>query len=144
MTDYLHFFYREREMFWVNWTNRTANPRHHLLPGTLLMYKDRRFRYPEAGPSALRGEDDDLIDQMYSQIKIAALREFGFLYVYGFHGSNTFSRDHHARLAIESSSSLEFIRAQRKPLIAALHYYRLPKPYVVRTAEEEVFVYNRS
>jgi glycosyltransferase involved in cell wall biosynthesis len=143
MTDYLEFFRQEREMFWVNWTNRTQNPRHHLLPGTLLMYRDDRFRYPETGPSAVRGEDDDLIDQMYPVIKVSALREAGYLYVYTYHGKNTFPKDHHARLAIQSSSSLEFIRQRHPTLVQALEYYRLPMPYVVRTAEEIAFVYNR-
>lgn len=143
MTDYLQYFREEREMFWVNWTNRTQNPRHHLLPGTLLMYKDARFRYPETGPSAIRGEDDALIDQMYSTIKVASMTGAGYLYVYTYHGANTFSRDHHSRLAIQSASSLEFIQSHYKPLIQALQYYRLPMPYVVRTADESVFVYNR-
>lgn len=143
MTDYLEFFRQEREMFWVNWTNRTQNPRHHLLPGTLLMYKDERFRYPETGPSAIRGEDDALIDQMYPVIKVSALSGVGYLYVYTFHGKNTFPKDHHARLAIQSSSDLEFIRQRHQALIQALDYYRLPMPYAVRTAEEVAFVYNR-
>ena len=143
MTDYLAFFRQEREMFWVNWSNRTQDTRHHLLPGTLLMYKDDRFRYPEAGPSAFRGEDDALIDQMYPVIKVGALREAGYLYVYTYHGKNTFPKDHHTHLAIQSSSTLEFIRQRRQALIQALGYYRLPMPYAVRTAEEVAFVYNR-
>jgi glycosyltransferase involved in cell wall biosynthesis len=144
MTDYLHFFHAVREMFWVNWTNRTADKRHHLLPGTLLMYKDERFRYPESGPSAIRGEDDALIDQIYSYVDVADLSSFGYLYIYTYHGKNTFSKDHHARLAIQSSSGLEFIRERRHALVQALDYYRLPMPYAVRTAQEQAFVYNRS
>jgi glycosyltransferase involved in cell wall biosynthesis len=143
MSDYLQFFHEEREMFWVDWTNRTTNPRHHLLPGTLLMYKDARFKYPEVGAQAERGEDDDLIDQMYPVVRIVSLSGAGYLYVYTYHGGNTFSRDHHTRLAIESSSSPERIVSRREPLVEALGYYRLPMPYVVRTREERLFVYNR-
>lgn len=143
MTDYLQFFRKEREMFWVDWTNRTEHTRHHLLPGTLLMYKDDRFRYPETGPSAIRGEDDALIDQMYSAIKVSDLSGVGYLYVYTYHGKNTFPKDHHVRLAIQSSGDLAFIRQRHSALAHALGYYRLPVPYVVRTADEEAFVYNR-
>jgi hypothetical protein len=127
----------------VNWTNRTSNKRHHLLPGTLLMYKDQRFRYPETGPSARKGEDDDLIDQMFEHIPVADLSGAGYLYVYTYHGKNTFSRDHHVRLAIQSAADLAFIEQRRAALIQALNYYRLPMPYVVRTAAEAAFIYNR-
>lgn len=143
MTDYLQFFREEREMFWVDWTNRTDNPRHHLLPGTLLMFKDPRFRYPEAGADAERGEDDALIDQMYPVIRIVALSGAGHLYVYTYHGRNTFSRDHHVRLAIESASPSERILARRETLEQALAYYRLPMPYVVRSRDERTLVINR-
>jgi glycosyltransferase involved in cell wall biosynthesis len=143
MTDYLQYFREERELFWVNWTNRTQHARNHLLPGTMLMYKDARFRYPETGPSSVRGEDDALIDQMYSLVNVAALSGAGYLYVYTYHGKNTFPKDHHARLAIQSASGLEFIQGHFKDLTQALGYYRLPMPYTVRTADETVFVYNR-
>lgn len=143
MTDYLQFFYAERELFWVNWTNRTQEERHHLLPGTLLMYKDQRFRYPERGPSARRGEDDALIDQIYGEVGVAPLSGAGYLYVYTYHGGNTFPRDHHLRLAIASASDLEFIRQRQSALTAALDYYRLPMPYFVRSADAPAFVYNR-
>ena len=142
MTDYLQYFRDDREMFWVNWTNRTHDTRHHLLPGTMLMYKDTRFHYPETGPTAIRGEDDALIDQMYSRIKVIDLTGVGYLYVYTYHSQNTFPRDHHANLAIHSASPLEFIQRHYKSLTQALGYYRLPMPYVVRTADETVFVYN--
>lgn len=144
MTDYLQFFHRERELFWVNWTNRTDNPRHHLLPGTLMMARDRRLRYPESGPDAVKGEDDALIDRMAAQqVSIAALREHGWLYVYGYHGGNTFSYEHHRRLATQSSSPLGFLRERRPALLEALRHYRLPRPFVVRTADAEAFFYNR-
>jgi glycosyltransferase involved in cell wall biosynthesis len=143
MTDYLQYFREERELLWVNWTNRTQNTRHHLLPGTMLMYKDTRFRYPETGPSSIRGEDDALIDQMYPVIKVVDLTGVGYLYVYNYHGKNTFPKRHHARLAIQSSSDLEFIRCHYTELTQALAYYRLPIPYAVRTADDTVFVYNR-
>lgn len=143
MTDYLQFFHREREMFWVNWTNRTDNPRHHLLPGTLMMAKDRRLRYPESGADAVKGEDDALIDRMVAQqVPIAVLREHGWMYVYGYHGNNTFSYEHHRRLAVQSASPLGFIRAHRPALVDALRHYRLPRPFVVRTADEEAFYFN--
>ena len=79
---------------------------------------------------------------MYSVLKISALSEVGYLYVYTFHGKNTFPKDHHARLAIQSASDLEFIWDRHKALLQALDHYLLPMPYVVRTAEEVAFVYN--
>ena len=51
--------------------------------------------------------------------------------------------DHHVRLAIQSAADLAFIEQRRAALIQALNYYRLPMPYVVRTAAEAAFTYNR-
>lgn len=141
MTDQLHFFAHERELYWIDWRRGgRATGVWELIPGTLMMAKDSRFRYPEAGPDARAGEDTVLLNALYGQVKIAKLQDAGHLYIYTYHGSNTYPRDHHRALI---SIAIPLNGAQEMALRASLRYYQLPMPYAVKgPIGQTQFVYN--
>ena len=67
LTDQLHFFEAERALFWVDWTaGGRVQAIWQLIPGSLMMYK-QRFRYPETGSEAKRGEDSALLEALYAK-----------------------------------------------------------------------------
>ncbi len=143
LSDQLHYFPAEREMYWVDWTRASEQPRHHLIPGTLLMVKDPRFRYPETGPLSRKGEDDAIIDRMVGNVKLTGLYGAGYLYVYRYHGANAFSRRHHIALATRWAASRDRVMEKLDNLFAALDYYHLPMPYVIKSADGETAVFDR-
>lgn len=141
MTDQLHFFAQERELYWVDWRRggRAAGV-WDLIPGTLMMVKDARFRYPEAGPNARAGEDTILLTQLSQQVKIARLKDAGHLYVYTYHGTNTWSRDHHREL---NTIAIAPDESKQAVLRLSLPYYALPMPYAFKDRSgQTLFVHN--
>ena len=133
MTDQLHFFWEQAEMFWIDWEPLSADqPLQKLIPGTMMMFKDDRYRYPEAGEFANAGEDTALLKQMLGELQIAVLQGQGHLYVYGYHGSNTFSKDHHRLISDSHACEPDAIRQREYELKEALSYYTLPRPFQFR------------
>jgi glycosyltransferase involved in cell wall biosynthesis len=133
MTEHLQLYERERLLLWIDWSvgGREQGVR-QLAPGTLMMYRDARFRYPESGPSCRQGEDSVILDQLYAAVPVVHMRGAGHLYLYQFHGRNTFSRDHHQGLSRYRGVPRVHLEARREQLCEALRYYDIPRPvYVV-------------
>ncbi|MCP4132624.1 MAG: glycosyltransferase family 2 protein [bacterium] len=139
LTDQLQYFQDTHEMFWLNWNSAQCDML-RLIPGTLIMYKDSRFSYPETGENAVKGEDSGLLEQIYNHnIPIARLGGFGYLYVYTFHNENTFDYDHHRALAAERSVPFEFFENNLTALREALEYYSVPKPlFIYQFVKEKI------
>ena len=126
LTDQLHYFCDERQLFWIDWSGGGRVPgTWALIPGTVLRVRDG-WRYPEDGPSARRGEDLALVDALEGAA-ITRLSGVGHLYVYRYHGSNTFPLAHH-RGHLDRAASTEFIHRRAAALQRALDYYPLPRP----------------
>jgi glycosyltransferase involved in cell wall biosynthesis len=128
LTDQLYFFWNAREVYWMDWRVGTRTVEEALIPGTLLMRGDRRFKYPE-----ITGHEDskfmrDLID---AGLKVEGLSEAGFLYGRIYHGKNYFGLDHHLGNAHYHAQSAEFVQRRRGTLMAALQSYRVPRPLLV-------------
>nr|VFJ58496.1 MAG: Glycosyl transferase family 2 [Candidatus Kentron sp. DK] len=138
LTDQLQYFWDSGEMFWLDW-NSAGNDMLRLIPGTLLMYKDARFSYPESGENAVKGEDSGLLAQIYRNVPIARLSGFGYLYVYGFHAENTFDYDHHRALSAERSVSPDRFVKDLAEFEKALACYPIPRPFsIYRFTREKV------
>lgn len=139
LTDHLQFLERERLLFWIDWTmsGRITDER-QLFPGTVMMFRDDRFRYPESGPYARRGEDSVMIADLYRNVPVTKLSGMGHLYLYDFHGRNTFSRDHHYRIT-SCSAPNEVVEARAERIREAVQYYPIPKPIVAYGAAGPVF-----
>ena len=130
MTDQLHYREDDSTVRWVDWTLGGTSIRDRLIPGTLMMFRDDRFRYPEAGPEARRGEDSVLLNALCEAVAVSAAKDLGHLYLYTYHGRNTFSREHHHHMAAFGRTSFE-IQGKLRTIRAAMAHYPIAKPYAV-------------
>ena len=95
LADQLHLFTEAREMYWDDWYD-AAYPL-NFIPGTLLARRGAMAVYPEER----RGEDTGLVVAMLrAERSFVRIREQGYLYVYVFHGCNTFDQVHHAAISL--------------------------------------------
>jgi glycosyltransferase involved in cell wall biosynthesis len=131
LSDHLSFFGAGREMFWVDWVPHYQNsPMPEVFPGSILAIKDARFRYPESGQYSTQGEDTVFLAQYIDSGKIARLSGQGYIYVYRYHGNNTFPEAHHQWIADLHACEPIFVQQRMMPLLSALAYYPLPEPYI--------------
>lgn len=130
LTDHLHYLEDDGALLWVDWRlGRDTGPG-RLMPGSLMMSKQDGARYPEAGPYARRGEDSVLLSALHEAGDVAALEDHGHLYLYAYHGRNTFEKAHHTRLASVCRTVSEL--QERTQLIRdAMAHYPVAKPYLV-------------
>lgn len=134
LTDQLHFFERERALFWVDWSaGGQVGGIWQLVPGTLMAYRDHALAYPEDGPASRRGEDSAFLEQLAARDAVLPLGGLGHLYVYTYHGGNTFPFEHH-RGQLSRVASPDFVRERRPALEAALAWYPLPRPFTLGDA----------
>ena len=111
-----------------------------LAPGTLMMHRDTRFRYTESGPDARRGEDWLFMEAVYGDMPVTALGGVGHLYLYRYHGRNTFSREHHSKLRAERSRSNQQLLLDADLLQEAIRCYPIARPCSVVGREGLAFV----
>ena len=140
LIDHLQYLEQERLIFWIDWTMSGAlTDEWQLFPGTVMMRRDERFRYPEAGPYSTRGEDSVMVDQLWHNVPVARVGGMGHLYLYQYHGRNTFSREHHLHIT-SCAGANERIEAMGEKIREAVHYYPVPKPIPVLGASGPAFV----
>jgi glycosyltransferase involved in cell wall biosynthesis len=138
MTDHLQLLAEERMLCWIDWTLGGTQGINQLAPGTLMMFRDDRFRYPESGPMSRQGEDSVLLSQIHATVPVAHASGLGYLYLYQYHGRNTFSREHHYHMANFRTSTAQ-IKENATKLREAVAYYAIAKPVVVVAQEGPVF-----
>jgi hypothetical protein len=141
LTDHLHLLEKDRALVWVDWTVGGKSGEGQLLPGTVMAFKDRRFRYPESGPYVSRGEDSVFLHELYRSVPVAPLSGMGHLYLYSYHGRNTFSKEHHYNLR-RFSASRSRLNEKVETIRQALEYYPVPKPVTVLGSDGVAFVLN--
>jgi glycosyltransferase involved in cell wall biosynthesis len=139
MTDHLQLHERERLVFWVDWTDsgRIAGIE-QFAPGTLMMVPDSELRYPADGPYARAGEDSVLLAALAERAPLAPLRDAGHLWLYTFHGRNTFPADHHRRMSAFGAPR-SFLVERSGEIRAALARYPIPRPAVVAGRDGPAF-----
>jgi hypothetical protein len=115
LSDCLHLFMAEGHCYWADW----ASTRSRGLPGSLLARR-HGFRYPESGPRAATGEDTDLLWRLRDMARVELLPAPPLLYVYRFHGANTWQRRHHALVASQLGRPREGLQRDRAALEASL------------------------
>jgi glycosyltransferase involved in cell wall biosynthesis len=131
MTDHLQFLEDRRTLFWIDWSvGGRVTGRACLVPGTLMMFRDIGVRYPEQGRYARRGEDTVLLAALYNQAPIAQLRGMGYLYLYQFHGRNTFPKEHHYRMS-NYATPATFLEEKANVIRSAAAHYPIPRPITV-------------
>jgi hypothetical protein len=106
-----------------------------------MMFNEPRFRYPESGRFAQRGEDSVLLSAIYDEVPIVAVSELGHLYLYTYHGRNTFDRAHHHRLSI-FSRTVDDLTARFDDISGAMAQYPVPRPFMVVGRDGPAFMLN--
>jgi glycosyltransferase involved in cell wall biosynthesis len=115
LTDHLQFLEDDRALVWVDWMLGGQPGRDQLAPGTVMMERDSRFRYPETGPFVRRGEDSAFLWSLYDQARVVPVRGQGHLYLYTYHGRTTFDRERHYRLSTRCSATGSCARCTARP-----------------------------
>lgn len=139
LTDHLQFIEEQRMLCWIDWTvDGALEGTAQLAPGTLLMFRDARFKYPEDGPFARQGEDSIFLETLYHSVPVAHLGGAGHLYLYQYHGRNTFPREHHYRMSSCRTSNAH-LQENADRLREAARHYPIPRPYFVVGREGPAF-----
>lgn len=136
--DHLQWMSDERSLGWIDWSLGGHRGPDALFPGSLMMFRDARFLYPEDGPHAKQGEDSVFMHRVFDEVSVAALRGAGHLYLYEYHGRNTFAREHHLGMGLYRKPASDIVRAAAT-LQAAIAYYALPRPATFYAREGPVF-----
>lgn len=138
LSEHLHLFTSDRTLYWIDWNLGTPRARYPLLPGTMLMTHDRRFRYPESGRYAHCGEDWALLTELHRQVRVSYLHGQGQLYLYNYHGGNSFSAAHHAKLRIRARTAAAIVEHELR-IRAAVAYFMISGPIRVHGSDGPAF-----
>lgn len=139
LSDHLHLHEREHAIFWVDWTaGGRPGGIDQLAPGTLLMERGVAARYPESGPHARRGEDSVLLAALAQEGTVARLGGAGHLWLYTYHGRNTFPMEHHRHISAFGAPSA-VLRARAGLLRSALAHYPIARPLIVAGPDGPAF-----
>jgi len=138
LTDHLQYLEEERVLTWIDWTLGGRTDRDQLLPGTVMLFNDSGCRYPERGDYCRQGEDTLFLGQLCDRVRVAPLIGMGHLYLYTYHGHNTFSREHHHHLRLFSLPANE-LRKRASIIQRAVAHYRVPKPLRVLGCDGPAF-----
>jgi glycosyltransferase involved in cell wall biosynthesis len=114
MADYFHYFVERKELLWCTCARSGG------FPGSIMFKAGLGLSYPETGPQSEKGEDEVFQRELAKRYKTALLRECGYLYVYAFHGRNTWDLNHHSRLAKLLALPFDFVRPRLGPLYRQL------------------------
>jgi glycosyltransferase involved in cell wall biosynthesis len=122
-----HVFLKTKEVYWVNWA-KTKMQGH---PGTLMYRKEHVVEYPESGATSERGEDAEVLFQLRRKTKVAFFSNPADLYIYVYHGHNTFDMEHHKFLASRFCEPREYMTAHRAEIQAVLNNGGLPSDALI-------------
>jgi len=116
LAEFMLFFTSSRTLHCLNF----AGTPWRAASGTLMCWRRAEIDYPEQGPTARRGEDTAVLEQLQRQDGFQTLAGAGHLYVYMSHGANTWSGDFHRMLADELSISERLLQRREARLRADL------------------------
>lgn len=130
LTNQLQYLETENALLWIDWNAEHLPFENTLIPGTLMMFKNNNYRYLEEGPHTRLGEDSVLLQSLYNDLPIAAASHLGHLYLYTYHGRNSFDKEHHYRMST-CGLSVDALKEKRAIISDAMQYYPIEKPYSV-------------
>ena len=131
MTDQLHWFAKERVMFWDDWDVETWPM--NLIQGTLLGFKADLPPYPNLA----RGEDSPVVARIVQNgVPVSQLKNEGYLYIYVFNGLNAWDELHHKAISAWKRLDRNRLVENRSVLLEGLLDYGLG-------CEEVVFLHEQ-
>jgi glycosyltransferase involved in cell wall biosynthesis len=134
LRDNFHLFCDTGKLYWCDWIRSTTCP---AFPGSLLAYKDVVPRYPDGFN---RHEDSAVQEALLANTRTAMLSGYGYLYIYIFHGSNTFEQAHHAALTRSLGFETATLRELRSAIETWLSECEIDPPiFVSDYLDNEVF-----
>jgi glycosyltransferase involved in cell wall biosynthesis len=140
LSEHLQFIEDRRTAFWLDWTGGGARSGvASWFPGTLMMRRGVRPRYPEAGRYARTGEDTVLMHELAASVPVVGLGGNPHLYVYQYHGRNVFSEEHHAQLRVWAVGAHRLASDERR-IRETLLCAAVPRPAVVAGNDATAFV----
>ena len=99
---------------------------------------DDRFAYPEDRPQARQSEDFAYLTALADRVPVTTLSGAGHLYVYSYHGRNTFPEEHHSA---HNGASAAFLHDRLATAHVSAVYYPLPRPFTfIGPGGETLFV----
>jgi glycosyltransferase involved in cell wall biosynthesis len=108
LVSYLHYFEDCRELFLMDWSESPLG----CLPGTVMIQRGSMRAYPRAGAFSSRNEDSLLLFYLRrTPERVEYINGAPHLYVYRFHGQNTWPRSHHSDLVSRYAVSRELVDA---------------------------------
>lgn len=121
LTEQLQFFWDTRELFLCDWSAWGDDARYHLIPNTLLAYKNAMPQYPS---EAERLEDRSVRDELFFSGKaVRGLGGSAHLTIYTYHGANVYDREHHRSHVVRRGLSAEALRQRFPKLKGELETY---------------------
>jgi glycosyltransferase involved in cell wall biosynthesis len=116
LVENLHLFSESSDLYWCNWDRSLYSVGH---PGSLVGYKKSLPRYNDA---LSKHEDLDIQRRLIrNQGSTSVLSGHPHLYIYVYHGKNTFGFNHHRSTVRMYGLEADTLRARRSALTAMLN-----------------------
>ena len=112
LQEVMQFFPSSGTIYWTNWFATEAKG----FPASLMCRGSADIKYPEEGPTSVRGEDLVVAAQLHARCGVHLLAGMPHLYVYVSHGQNTWPDDHHRMLATQLGISQGLLRRREAQL----------------------------
>ena len=114
-----------------------------LIPGTGLVYRGVRIRYPSVGSIASAGEDSVFSSAMIDEndANVELLDGMGYMHVYSYHGKNVWDIEHHMEISRQRSMNIKYMTFHRERICRTLRYHNFGEVKVMGR-EGLAFIYN--
>jgi glycosyltransferase involved in cell wall biosynthesis len=117
LRSHVSYFPEDGRVVVVDW----GTSLHKAHPGTLTMKRDLGVRYADHGPFSTRSEDSLVFHQLRRRrVPVFVLEGAPHLFVYRFHGGNTWAREHHEGMVSRYGASRTALLAAQGALSSAL------------------------
>lgn len=133
LLDNLHLFYDSRQVFWCDWRRSRQDLG---LPGSLMVDRRKVLAYR---PELSSNEDSQLlIDLCRNGRRLALVGGMAHLYIYTYHGSNTFGRPHHQHLTRHLGLERGTLQGRLQTICRTLERHAIEPPIDIVDHMEDV------
>jgi len=136
LSDQLQWVPKRKSLYWCDWSRARDRQWPRAIPNTLLCRRDKAPRYHESGRFSSKSEDLVFMYDLMRTGHVAVSSNYGTLYVYVTHGSNTWDENHLMKIPRSTGLSAESLLERAQLLDAALTEYDLPEDTVVRSFDD--------
>jgi glycosyltransferase involved in cell wall biosynthesis len=136
-TNQLHYYFGDGKLYWDDWKTYGSDGQFHntLIPGTVMMYRQLPFRYPEQGKFCRAGEDSVMLNDLVMATPkkdILQINDIGWMHIYSQHGCNqVYDFAHHADISTLRSNLIDYILLRRNDIETTLNYFKFGKTQVM-------------